>query len=261
MPVETTQDTFFEGKLTLIQPLDGYRSSIDALLLAYFASIGRASHQAIDLGAGCGIVGLSLLLMKHVKQVTAIEAQPELAELAKQNAALNEVDKQYTISIKDIRKLKDDSEIRHSFDLVITNPPFWPTTHRLPANPQRRIACHEVLGTLSDWIHAASQLVSYKRGRLVLIYPAQRTTLLLNTFAKVGFSTSKMMLVHPFPHKCAELILVEARPRKEGVMSILPPLFLKQADGTDTETLRRIVSGTFSEALSSLPDIRNIQLG
>src|SRR5262245_55763877 len=64
MPRGVTQDALFDGALTLFQPARGYRVNIDALLLAAFAARGRRARRAIDLGAGVGAVGLSLLYLR-----------------------------------------------------------------------------------------------------------------------------------------------------------------------------------------------------
>ena len=58
-------DRFLEGRLRVIQSKDGYRFSIDAILLSEFVTI-RAGDVVIDLGTGCGVILLSLLLKRPV---------------------------------------------------------------------------------------------------------------------------------------------------------------------------------------------------
>src|ERR1700704_4609942 len=61
VPVEATQDTLFGGSVVLFQPLRGagYRTNVDALLLAGFATGATPASVAFDLGAGVGAVGLA----------------------------------------------------------------------------------------------------------------------------------------------------------------------------------------------------------
>ena len=54
---EITRDAVYEGRLTILQPRNGYRFSIDAYLLIWFASRGRTAELSADFGAGCGVVG------------------------------------------------------------------------------------------------------------------------------------------------------------------------------------------------------------
>ena len=52
-----TQDTFFNGKVTVKQDRVGYRFSIDAVILAHCVR-PKPGERVVDLGTGCGIVPL-----------------------------------------------------------------------------------------------------------------------------------------------------------------------------------------------------------
>ena len=171
---EFTQDTLYDGRLVLLQPRQGYRLSVDALLLTHFATTGRRAKSCADLGSGCGVVGLSLLLARHVSRVVGIEVQARLAGLAVKNASLNHCSASYSLVQCDIRK--PNAGLRDAeFDLVVSNPPFWASEKgRPPVDQERRIACHETLGTLKDWTDIAARLVHKKRGRVLFVFPSRR---------------------------------------------------------------------------------------
>ncbi|MBU4426420.1 MAG: SAM-dependent methyltransferase, partial [Proteobacteria bacterium] len=67
-------DCFMDGRLKLIQSKDGYRFSIDAILLAEFVTI-RQGDVVVDLGTGCGVIPLILLLTKLVGYAFGLEIQ------------------------------------------------------------------------------------------------------------------------------------------------------------------------------------------
>ncbi|MCP4680091.1 MAG: methyltransferase [Deltaproteobacteria bacterium] len=253
-PLQLTRDTVYGGRLVLVQPKNGYRFSIDSLLLTRFACEGARMSLGADLGAGCGVVGLGLLAAGQTSRVVAIEVQHSLAELATQNAALNGLDLSYSVLESDLRHSPLQSGV---FDLVVMNPPFWPArSGRLPENEERRIACHEMLGGIRDWIETAGRLLNPRRGRLVIVFPARRLDALLIALNTSRLSGTRLRLVHPHIDNPAELVLIEARPGNTGRLTCEPPMVLKNDDGTDTDEIASLVNGEFAGALMKRPDAR-----
>jgi len=70
-PAPATQDALFGGSVVLFQPPRGagYRTNVDALLLAGFATSSKVAKVAFDLGAGVGAVGLALLRLGAARSV------------------------------------------------------------------------------------------------------------------------------------------------------------------------------------------------
>jgi tRNA1Val (adenine37-N6)-methyltransferase len=75
-----TADTFFNGRIRIKQDRSGYRFSIDAVLLAYYAN-PRVGDRVLDLGTGCGIIPLILSFRNSKITVFGVEVQPVLAEI------------------------------------------------------------------------------------------------------------------------------------------------------------------------------------
>src|SRR5882724_862514 len=76
---DVTEDALFCGRLTLMQPARGagYRTNVDAILLGAFAAAEhRRVKTAVDLGAGVGAVGLTLLYFDVAEKVVFIEKDP-----------------------------------------------------------------------------------------------------------------------------------------------------------------------------------------
>ena len=84
-------DDFMDGRLKVIQPRRGYRFSIDAILLSEFVTI-KPEDIVVDLGTGCGIIPLILLLTRRVGYAFGLEIQADLADQAARNAVLNGFD-------------------------------------------------------------------------------------------------------------------------------------------------------------------------
>ena len=221
---EETLDTLFGGRLKVLQKKQGYRFSIDALLLAHFAEPGP-DDRIIDLGTGCGIVPLILIFQKKVKKITGVEIQPSLADLARRNAAFNRCSSRLQVWEDDLRKL-DQRVKRESFDLVLTNPPYRKVgSGRINPHTEKAVARHEIKATLEDVFRAAHHLLKDK-GRLAMIYPASRAADLMRGLSKFQLEPKRLQFVHSHQKDEARLVLVEALKEGHAQVKILPPFFL-----------------------------------
>ncbi len=219
LPGETI-DPFRDGRLRIIQSKTGYRFSIDAILLSDFITI-KKNDTVIDLGTGCGVIPLSLLDSKPVKHIYCVEIQPELACQAVRNAKLNNLDKKMSVILADMRNLPLPVS---SVNAVVCNPPYRrKESGRINPDNQRAIARHEIHASLDDIIKASKYLLSTK-GRLSLIYPAERLTDLIDKLRQAGFEPKKLRVIYPDMDANAKLVLMEAWLGGKSGLTILPPL-------------------------------------
>ena len=218
-------DDFLDGRLKVIQFRTGYRFSIDAVLLAQFVSVKR-NDVVVDLGTGCGIIPMILLLTELVGHVFSLEIQPELAEQAVRNARLNGFEHGVKVILGDLRH---PPLIPSSADVVICNPPYRPkNSGRINPDPQKAIARHEVLSSLNDILDAAAKTLRAK-GRFAMIYPAVRLADLLIKMRRFNLEPKRLRVVYPSMRSDAKLALIEASLGGQAGLKILPPL-LDQGD-------------------------------
>jgi tRNA1Val (adenine37-N6)-methyltransferase len=231
-------DSILGGRLTLIQPRDGYRFSLEALLLARFAK-PNAGDKVLELGAGCGVVSLIIAALANPSKVAAIELQPRLAEMIKRNAALNRLEKVESICA-DIRDRAIEGVERSSFDLVIANPPYRsPGAGRESPNQSRRLAR---AGHLADFVRAAS--VYARPGAMaVFVFLAARSAELLSGLRANSLEPRRIRFVHPFRDAAATSVLVEARKSAGVDLTVEPPLFVYSEQGRYTEETSRLLDG------------------
>ena len=165
-----THDTLLRGRIKLIQPARGFRSSLDPVLLAGF--IPPPFGRFLDIGCGTGALSFLLLALDPAASGTAVEIQPRLARLTSQGIAANHFGQRLTLLAEDARTTQAIPP--SAFDLVATNPPFRPLgTGNLPPRSERSLAHHEVTLTLSDWLDLARSALR-PDGRLCAILPTDR---------------------------------------------------------------------------------------
>ncbi len=227
-----TCDLLCGGRLRIRQPRDGYRFSIDAVILA--GAIRAAPGKRIaDLGAGCGIVALLIAARHPGTTVVAVEIQEELARLGRENAAENGLSSRIEFVCGDLRKL-GRKELGGAFDRVVSNPPFRRRgSGRLNGDAGRALARHELCLELEDLLQAARRLLD-PGGRLTLVYDAGRTAELLCGMRRAGLEPKRLRGVHGTPRHEARLVLVEGVRGGRPGLRVEPPLFLFAAQGRYT---------------------------
>jgi tRNA1(Val) A37 N6-methylase TrmN6 len=208
------------GRLRLIQSARGYRFSIDAVLLSRFVTVKR-NEVVMDLGAGCGIISLLLLLEKPLAYAVALELQESLADQALRNVSLNGVSDRMGVLIADLRQPPFRKPVA---DVVVCNPPYRkPGSGRVNPDRRRAIARHEIMASLNDILSAASAVLKPK-GRVALIYPAGRLVDLLVRMRAFDFEAKRIQVVYPSLEEESKLILVEGARGGKGGVTILPPV-------------------------------------
>lgn len=229
-------DAFFGGAFHLVQPQGrGYRSGLDALLVAACVEEG-AGGRAVDLGSGAGALALGAAVRASELHVTLVENDPAMADFARaslslpQNAPfagrliLAQADATATRPQREAAGLFDGS-----FDLVLSNPPFYPAGHRASPDALRRAALSaQGEGFLRRWVQVAAALMKPK-GRLVLIVrPADLHAVLDAAAGRLG--SLAILPVHT-SEGAATRILVGAVRDSRKEMAILPGLELFGTEG------------------------------
>ncbi len=213
-------DDFMEGRLKLIQSRKGYRFSIDAILLSEFVSI-KPGDVIVDLGTGCGIIPMVILLKGVIRYAYGLEIQPELANQAVRNALLNGFEKKMGVILGDI----GNPPLRaSSADVVICNPPYRQReSGRINPDPQRAIARHEIRTSLDEILNAARRLLKPK-GRLAMIYPAFRLVDIMVRMRGFNLEPKRLRVIYPGLESEAKLVLIEAAADGRGGVKLMQPL-------------------------------------
>ena len=170
---DITEDAFLGGQLRLKQKRSGHRAGHDAILLAA-ATEAQAGDRVVDLGAGIGTAGLALARRVAGIRLSLVEIDPELAELARANAAANAIAADTIVLdvTADAQAFLAHGLVPDSVDRVLMNPPFNdPVRHRGSPDLARHTAHVATEETLHAWVHAARRILR-SNGVLTLIWRA-----------------------------------------------------------------------------------------
>lgn len=224
--------------LQLFQPRQGYRYSLDPLLLARFCPDVPQNGAVIDLGAGCGIISLVLGRIHPTASVVAVENNPAMAALVERNILHNGLFGRVSALCDDVlylRAKQPDSR----FDLVVSNPPFRPAgSGKISPRAGRDAARHETTAKLADFIAAAKYLVK-PSGRICMIQLPARLAEFMSLAVEMKLAVLRIRMVHGNAASPATMFMVELAKGRRSSPVVEPPLFVRDMAGEYTDEVWR----------------------
>lgn len=214
-----------------------FKPSTDTFLLGDFAHV-RPGERVCDLGAGTGLLGLLLLSRQPGCRITNVELDGAACALAEKNTAANGLTDRMTTVQGDLR-CRETLPPANSFDVCVSNPPYFPAARGKVATGSRGDARAETCCTLEELCAAASYLLR-SGGRLYLVHRAERLAELLERLRQHRLEPKELRFVQKDAATPPRLVLLGCRLDGGTGLSVATPLLLQTAEGTDSSELRRI---------------------
>jgi len=237
-----TLDTFYRGRVRVLQKKRGFRFSVDAPLLADFIRT-RADDEGLELGTGNGVIPL-LLSVKPFRRIVALEIQEGLADLARRNVELNGLGERIEVVRADLRTY----EPGRRFDLIFSNPPYIrKATGFLSRSKEKSAAKHELHGDIEDIMEKTAAWLE-PGGRACFVYPEKRRVDFARAADRRGFRIRRFRQILPRSGEPANLFLAELGLAAGAAAAaagpeVMPPLILFASVGKYTDEAEAIFSG------------------
>ena len=228
-------DRLWPGGLTFAFDDGPFKPSTDTFLLGGFAS-PRRNDRVCDLGAGIGLLGLLLLGREPSVRVTDIDIDPAACALAEKNLAANGLTG-HRVLRADLRR-REELPPAGSFDMAVSNPPYFAAGSGAAAAGQRGTARSELTCTLAELCGAAAYLLR-SGGQFCLVHRAERLAELMALLRSYKLEPKELQTVQKAIDTPPRLVLLRCRKDGGTGLDIRPPLLLQNGDGTETEALRR----------------------
>ncbi len=247
--IDIIETTLLRGRVKLLQPKVGFHASTDSVFLAAGVAL-KDKYKLLDIGCGVGSVGLCMLARNKNISLTGIDIQPELIDLAHQNAVLNGVEDQARFFQGNILTEKHTED--NTFNAVVMNPPYLESgTHT--SSPEKIKATSHGEGvsgaSLADWIKYAHRKLK-QGGHLTLIHRADRLDDVIVELEKKRWFGS--LVIYPlWSHsgEDAKRVIIQARKERYAPLVLKPGMVIHREDGKYTEEADAVLSEAAALAL------------
>lgn len=234
-------DSLERGGLRIIQSPSSFCFSIDAVLLAHFATVHNY-ESVMDLCTGTGVIPLLLSTRAKGLIQTGLELNGEVAERARRSVKLNGLENAISIVEGDLRQVR--ASFPHAkFGLVTANPPYLPIGQgEVSAADVRRMARHEVTATLKDVVAAAQWLLP-TGGRFAMVHRPFRLTDIVVCLREHRLEPKRLRFVHASMAKEANMVMIEAVKDAKPELKLGAPIIVHNDDGGYTEQILTLYAG------------------
>lgn len=231
------QEPLLNGNDFKISVSKNHTFGTDAVLLYNFAN-AKASDIAVDLGTGCGIIGLLMLRDNKCQKVYGVDISDEAIELCldtKERLGLNK----FTPILSNLTDLKGKIPFG-SASLVVCNPPYKAKGAGIKsANYRELVARHETECELSDIVEAAAKLLN-TGGRFCVCQRPERTAELLCLMSAAKIEPKRIRFVAKRPENEPWLVLIEGKKGAKRGNRVEPTLFVENEDGSFSQEMLKI---------------------
>ena len=179
--------------------------STDSMVLCRFLRLPKNS-RVLDLGSGCGTLGVLLCADHPGCAVTGIELDDTAHRCALENIRRNGLEDRLESICADLREVS--GLIRPgSFSCCVSNPPYFSAG---PASRSTPLARREDCCRPEDLMKAAAWALKYG-GDLFLVHKPERLAELITAGAAQGLEAKRLGLVRHSPDAPVSMILLQLR--------------------------------------------------
>jgi tRNA1(Val) A37 N6-methylase TrmN6 len=225
-PAGTSKDTFLGGRLTIEQPVEGFRAGLDAVMLAA-AVPARMGDMVLELGSGAGTASLCLAARIPEISITGAEIESDLVGTSNHNATANQMGDRVVFVTVDALDLPTD--MKRDYDHVMCNPPFHGDDGERSPDEARALATHDE-GSLATWLDVGVRRTA-SGGTFTAIVRADRLSETLMALPQTGL---RLFPLWPRAGQAAKRVIVQLRKGSRAPQELCPGLVLHEEDGTYT---------------------------
>jgi len=210
----------------LYQEEDGFLFNSDSHFLFDFISQFKPKGKLLDIGCGCGILGL--LSARDFKiGLFSIDTQAHNITLTQKNAEVNAL--QVNTYLDNFLK----HDFKEKFDFIISNPPYYHDGVSKSDNSLLHISRYNEHLPFKEMVQKVNQIIT-PRGHFIFCYDAKQLATIMIVLNNFKFSVEDIRFVHGTKAKPSSLVMIHARKGSNALTKVHPPLIhFKEGEPTD----------------------------
>ena len=197
-------ETLFNGFTLEIAP-GTFPLSTDSIALADFVRLPKQAN-VLDLGSGCGTLGVLLCAKDVGCSVTGIELDEKAHEMALKNRDANQLQSRLTSICGDLTGIAD-LMAPGSFGVCVSNPPYFSAGFLSKTTP---VARHEECCSLDALMASAAHALKFG-GDFYLVHKPERLAEIFSAGCKYKLEPKRLCLLRHKENSPVSLVLVQCR--------------------------------------------------
>lgn len=230
--------------MNLHQFESGYRYTSDAMVLYDFICKQNPNGNVLDVGSGCGILGL--LIKRDFPSIclTQIDIQEEHIFLTQKNAQENEIQSSFILG--DFNNYNFDCK----FDFIISNPPYYHEETKKSTNERLAISRYADSLPLNNFLTQSYRYLNTK-GSLIFCYDATQICDVFHAIKLSKLRLTDICFVHSKVGKDSILILIKVKKDSNAFTKVHSPIFMSNELGY-TDFIKNIFKRANTKSISCI---------
>lgn len=206
--------------------------STDSMALSGFVRLPRQA-KVLDLGSGCGTLGMLLCASDTGCTVTGVEMDEKAHLTALENARINGIESRLNSICADLKTIPNFLA-PGSFQVCVSNPPYF-SAGQESANSQAR---HQLHCDSDDLFQAAAWALQYG-GDFFLVHKPEQLAALCACAVNHKLQPKRLQLLRHKPADPISLVLLQCRKGGKPGLTI-EEAYLQEADGSHSDYYRKL---------------------
>ena len=211
---------------------EAFPLSTDSVALSGFVRLPKQA-KVLDLGSGCGTLGMLLCAKDNGCSVTGVEIDENAHRMALHHAEVNGLSSRLSSICTDLQTVPSFLP-PGSFHCCVSNPPYF-TAGQKSANS---VARHEQLCTLDGLFSAAAWAIHYG-GDFFIVHKPERLAELCACAVQHKLEPKRLQLLRHRPSDAISLVLLQCRKGAKPGLTIEEE-WLQEENGNHSDYYRRL---------------------